>query len=112
MITLVPFAAAFAVIALVHAHPGESQESLQAELEVRNGYIASLENKNLAHCIPKLTKRGDPGQNELQAIANRRIEKVKALRGERGLSEDGMWISVSDPLLSRCSKRTCAPNGS
>ena len=104
MIALVPFAAAFAVIALVHAHPGASQESLQAELEVRNGYIVSLINKNLADCIPKLTKRGDPGQNELQVIANRGIEKVKALRRERGLSEDSIWASVSGPLLSRRSE--------
>jgi hypothetical protein len=80
----------FAAIALVHAHPGASHESLEAELRVRNDYIASLENKDFAHCAPKLTKRGETGQNELQAIARRRIEKVKALRRELGLAEGGM----------------------
>jgi hypothetical protein len=74
---------------LVQAHVGASLESLRAEHKAHHDYIRSLEHTNLAHCIPKLAKRSNFEQNDVQAIAKRRIEKVKLLRRERGLNEDG-----------------------
>ena len=69
---------------LVQAHPGQSHESKLAELRQRNEYISQLENKDLAHCEGKLSKRG-----ELSATVERRRETLKALRRDRGFSEDG-----------------------
>jgi hypothetical protein len=77
------------VVTIVMAHPGATDEELRAELKVRNDYIASLENNNLLHCAKILNKRDGSGSNELESIANRRMRKVKALRRDLGLSEDG-----------------------
>jgi hypothetical protein len=89
MVNIFTYTVALVAAALVYSHPGESEEILQAELEARSNYIAGLENNNLANCVPKLKKRSESGYNDYQAIAKRRVEKVKALRRELGLAEDG-----------------------
>ncbi|KAF2433557.1 aromatic compound dioxygenase [Tothia fuscella] len=99
----------FAVIALAatlaHAHPGQSEESLRVEAEARNNYIDSLENANLANCIPKIMKRGADGHSQLQTIAKRRSDKVKALRREIGVAEDDSLFKVK-----RLDKRQTPPS--
>jgi hypothetical protein len=91
MVKLFFYTAALAAATLVQAHPGQSEESLRAELEAVNAYIGTLDNANLANCVPKFTKRGLDGQNQLQTVVNRRLDKVKALRRDLGLAEDGKW---------------------
>jgi hypothetical protein len=95
MVNLLSYTIALVAATLVYSHPGESEDSLRADLEARNSYIASLENNNFANCVPKLNKRSESGQNEYQAIAKRRVEKVKSLRRELGLAEDGTRVPAS-----------------
>ena len=77
-----------AAASLVQAHPGESEEHLQTELEARNNYIASLKNSNLASCARKLKKRDASGVSGIEAITQRRMQKVKLLRRNLGLDEE------------------------
>jgi len=69
-------------VSITNAHPGQSHASKVEELGRRNEFISSLENKDLAQCAGKLAKRG-----ELSDIVKRRIETLKALRRDRGISE-------------------------
>jgi hypothetical protein len=101
MIKLLFCVTVLAAATLVQAHPGQSEESLMAELNIRNAYIENLENANLANCVPKLTKRGLDGQDQLQAIAKRRLEKVKALRRGLGLAEDGTRIHYAYQIYEK-----------
>jgi hypothetical protein len=82
-------AAVVAAVSLVQAHPGATQEELRAEILAQSKYIANLENQNLFHCEKKLNKRDGTSPTELETIARRRMEKVKALRKELNLGEDG-----------------------
>jgi hypothetical protein len=83
----------FAILAtsktLVHAHPGQSDESKLQELKERNEYISQLEKRDLAHCVGKLSKRG-----EYHGMVSRRQEKLKALRRAKGLEEHGRLSTV------------------
>jgi hypothetical protein len=90
MLGVTTLVAALAVAAsLVQAHPGETQEELQAEMLAQSKYIASLDNQNLFHCEKKLNKRDGASPTELETLAQRRMEKVKALRRELNIGEDG-----------------------
>jgi hypothetical protein len=93
-------------VTLVTAHPGATEEELRVELEARNNYIANLENNNLLHCVKKLDKRDGAGQSEIDTIAKRRMQKVKALRRDLGLNLDGKYTVVfdfsKDGMRKRC----------
>jgi protocatechuate 3,4-dioxygenase beta subunit len=65
------------------------------ELKERSDYIAQLNNKDLAHCVGKLSKRG-----HYNGMVERRREKLKALRKERGLDEHGPHYKVKRQSLS------------
>lgn len=69
---------------LVCAHPGQSDESKLQELRERVDYTSQLEKRDLAHCVGKLTKRGN-----YHGMVSRRQEKLKALRRAKGLEEHG-----------------------
>lgn len=69
---------------LIYAHPGQSDESKLQELKERIEYISQLEKRDLAHCVGKLSKRGD-----YHGMVSRRQEKLKALRKAKGLEEHG-----------------------
>jgi hypothetical protein len=84
-----------AVVSLVQAHPGETQEEHQAEILARSDYIANLENQSLFHCQKKLNKRDGASLSGLETIARRRMEKVRELRKELNLEEDGKRIKTS-----------------
>jgi hypothetical protein len=64
-----------ALAALATAHPGQSQEDLQAEGKARWSYIESLEKTDLAHCATKLATRG-----VVERTINRRKEALMNLR--------------------------------
>jgi hypothetical protein len=74
---------------IVHAHPGQSHESKLQELNERSEYISQLEKRDLAHCVGKLSKRGD-----YHGMVSRRQEKLKALRRAKGLEEHGTFLSL------------------
>jgi hypothetical protein len=79
---------AFAAVAsFVNAHPGMTQEELQAEILAR-----STNQYNLLHCEKKLQKRDGSSPSDLETIARRRIERVKALRRDLNLQGNGKWI--------------------
>jgi hypothetical protein len=86
-------AAAFLAVttSIIQAHPRASDSDLRAEVEARNRYLETLENKNLLHCAKKLDKRDGNGPTGIETIAQRRISKVKALRRKLGLNEDGKY---------------------
>jgi hypothetical protein len=69
----------------VHGHPGESKEEKLREIRERSEYLATLENTDVAHCAPKLAKRGD-----LDKTVERRQNILRQLRRERGLDVEGM----------------------
>jgi hypothetical protein len=82
-------------VIVVQAHPGATQEELRAEIMAQSKYIASLENQNLFHCEKKLSKRDGTSLSRLEAIAHRRIDRVRTLRRELNLEEDGKRIKTS-----------------
>jgi len=91
--------------ALVSAHPGQSHESHMQELRERSDYIAALPNRDLAHCVGKLSKRG-----HYNGMVERRREKLKALRKERGLDEHGKFLSSLISQLQCGSLQKREPN--
>src|ERR1700712_1309984 len=74
---------------IVQAHPGDTQAQKRAEMDARNVYIRSLEKTDLVHCAAKLAARG-----EVQRTVERREALLKTLRKKRGLSVDGMKITI------------------
>jgi hypothetical protein len=67
-----------------NGHPGESTEEKLREIRERAEYLATLENTDVAHCAPKLAKRGD-----LDKTVERRQNILRLLRLERGLDVEG-----------------------
>jgi hypothetical protein len=81
--TIVGLAATCMLSTFVNGHPGHDPTQ---EIRERSEYLATLENADIAHCAPKLAKRGD-----MDKTVERRQAMLRKLRRQKGIDVDGMW---------------------
>jgi hypothetical protein len=72
--------------ALVNAHPGESHQEKKAYLKVRNDYIKSLPQKDLAGCTLKMKASGASSM-----MIKRREGLLHEIRKRNSLDVDGQF---------------------